>query len=74
MSKIDPPFHSVRINFNGVKRYRDFPFLPHIGDRINLTDKDVSESYSLIVESVWFDDDYGENEVEVNLNCRMLED
>lgn len=68
----DPPLHTIRINFNGVKRYRDFPFLPRVGDRINLTDDGTM--FCLDVQTVWFDDHYGEDACEVQLNCKVAEE
>ena len=66
------PLHTVRINFNSTKRYRDFAFLPRIGDRINITDDETM--FCLDVVSVWFDDHYGEDACEVNLNCSVAEE
>ena len=66
-----PPMQAVRINFNGVKRYRDFPFLPRKGDRINLTEEGTM--FCLDVSAVWFDDNYGEDACEVILNCSVAE-
>jgi hypothetical protein len=71
MTKGGPPLHIVRLNFNGVKRYRSFPFLPRIGDRVNITDDGTM--FCLDVQAVWFDDHYGEDECEVQLNCRAAE-
>jgi len=67
-----PPLHYVRINFNATKRYRAFPFLPRKGDRINLTDDGIM--FSMDVQAVWFDDHYGEDTCEVQLNCRVVEE
>lgn len=68
----DPQLHSIRLNFNGVKRYRNFPFLPRIGDRINITDDGTM--FCLDVENVWFDDHYGEDTCKVQLNCTIAEE
>jgi len=65
-------FHNVRINFNSTKRYRRFAFLPRVGDRINLTDDGTQ--FHMDVDSVWFDDHYGERDFEVNLNCTVKEE
>ena len=67
-------YPSVRINFGGTKRYRQFPFLPRVGDRINTTDPDGAMTYALDVDAVWFDDNYGDSRCEVILNCSMAEE
>jgi hypothetical protein len=66
------PLHIVRLNFNGAKRYRRFSFLPRVGDRVNVTDDGTM--FCLDVNAVWFDDRYGEDECEVQLNCRGAEE
>ena len=71
-SNREPPMRTIRINFRGIKRYRNFPFLPRVGDRINVTDDGTM--FCLDVEAVWFDDHYGEDECEVQLNCRVAEE
>lgn len=67
-------FPYVRINFNGTKRYRRFPFLPRVGDRINLTEQDEGISFALDVDAIWFDDNYGEEACEVMMNCTSVEE
>ena len=64
--------HSVRINFNSTKRYRNFAFLPRIGDRLNITDDGTT--FCMDVDLVWFDDHYGEDACEANLNCTVKEE
>lgn len=64
--------HSVRLNFGGTKRYRKFPFLPRVGDRINVTDGETS--FSLDVDEVWFDDNYGEDTCDVQINCTIADE
>lgn len=61
--------NSVRLNFSGTKRYRNFAFLPREGDRINISED--GEIHNLVVVSIWFDDHYGEDNCETNLNCSI---
>ncbi|RZA17751.1 MAG: hypothetical protein EOP02_21045 [Proteobacteria bacterium] len=44
-------------------------FLPRVGDRISITDQEDSVQYALDVVGVWFDDNYGDDHIEVVVQC-----